>query len=169
MSGLNSGEGRGGSVDWQNACRARLYLRHVSKSKDDEDGVGDLRELATKKANYGPSGEATRLRWSRGIFVVDGTGSSIEQAATEQKIDDLFLALLDQLETQGRNVTPEPSRSGAAATFAAHPDAGQVTAKAFQKAQDRLLKRGVLTTAQWGPASKGKRKIIRTASHAERN
>ena len=169
MAGLNSGEGRGGSVDWQNACRARLYLKHISKSNDDDEGAGDLRDLTTKKANYGPSGEATRIRWSRGIFVVDGSGSSIEQAAAEQKIDDLFLTLLDQFSAQGLYLTPAMSRSGAAATFAAHSDAGKVTAKAFQKAQDRLFKRGVLTTEQWGPASRGKRKIIRTVNNAQRD
>ena len=54
MAGLASGEGRGGSVDWQNAVRSRMYLKHLGTSKnDEEEGIGDLRELATKKTNYG--------------------------------------------------------------------------------------------------------------------
>src|SRR3984957_19632899 len=65
LSGITSGTGRGGSMDWQNATRARLHLETV----EGEDGSTG-RVLEVKKTNYGPCGEKVRLQWDDGSFVI---------------------------------------------------------------------------------------------------
>jgi RecA-family ATPase len=57
LSGITNGTGRGGSVDWQNATRGRMYLETVT----DDDGA--QRVLTVKKTNYARKGERIKLRW----------------------------------------------------------------------------------------------------------
>lgn len=66
QTGRNTGTGESGSTSWNNAVRARLYLRRP----EDENAHPDERILACMKANYAVSGEETELRliWSDGAF-----------------------------------------------------------------------------------------------------
>jgi RecA-family ATPase len=70
LSGIFSGSGRGGSMDWQNATRARLHLETV------KDADGASRTLEVKKSNYGPCGQSLKLRWEEGCFVLESAASS---------------------------------------------------------------------------------------------
>jgi RecA-family ATPase len=76
-SGMESGDGGGFSVAWNNAVRSRLYLRRPKS--DDTEAVADRRVLEIKKANYGPTGGMVPLLYQRGRFVLDS--EPIDEAA----------------------------------------------------------------------------------------
>jgi KaiC/GvpD/RAD55 family RecA-like ATPase len=155
LSGMNSGSGRGGSMDWSNVVRSRLYLRTV------EEDEATFRELEVVKSNYGPCGEKVRLRWEDGSFVLKGSQSTAQQAAASAKIDDLFLKLLDKLTAQGRHVRPHPGRSFAPGEFAKEREAEGVTAKAFELSMRRLLDDKKIALKTEGSPSKLTTRIIR--------
>jgi RecA-family ATPase len=155
LSGMNSGSGRGGSMDWSNVVRSRLYLRTV------EEDEATFRELEVVKSNYGPCGEKVRLRWEDGSFVLKGSQSTAQQAAASAKIDDLFLKLLDKLTAQGRHVRPHAGRSFAPSEFAKEREAEGVTAKAFELSMRRLFDDKKIALKTEGSPSKRTTRIIR--------
>jgi RecA-family ATPase len=154
LSGMASGTGRGGNVDWSNVVRSRLYLRTV------EEEEATFRELEVVKSNYGPVGEKVRLRWEDGSFVLKGAQSAPQQAATFAKIDDLFLKLLDERNAQGRWVTPNKATGYAPKEFATMPGASGCTAPAFASAMERLLAAKRVIVEPYGPLSKRRQRLI---------
>jgi len=105
LSGITSGTGRAGSMDWQNATRARLHL----ETENDDEGSGG-RTLEVKKLNYGPAGEKVKLRWEDGCFVMQGETPAPQQAAAFNAADRAYLACLDRLTEQGREVREHRGR-----------------------------------------------------------
>jgi RecA-family ATPase len=156
LSGITSGTGRGGSMDWQNATRARLHLETVNG----EDGSTG-RVLEVKKTNYGPCGEKVRLQWEEGCFVIEGTASAPHQAAVLNAAEQAYLTCLDRLTVQGREVREHPGRGYAPKTFAGMPEANGITARAFKAAQERLFSAGAIHNVTEGPASKRTKRIAR--------
>jgi RecA-family ATPase len=156
LSGITSGTGRGGSMDWQNATRARLHLETV---KDAERGAG--RVLEVKKTNYGPCGEKVKLRWEDGCFVLESAASSPVQAAAANAADRAYLDCLDVATEQGRNVFASTGRGYAPNVFAEMPQANGITARALKAAQERLFSTGTIHNEPCGPASRNSRRIAR--------
>jgi RecA-family ATPase len=154
LSGLTNGTGRGGSMDWQNATRARLHLETV-----DGDEAGAERVLEVKKTNYGPNGEKVKLRWEDGCFVPLGSAPASAQAATFNAADRAYLACLDRLTEQGREVREHPGRNYAPAVFADMPEANGIKAKGFKAAQYRLFSANMIHVVTDGPASRQSRRI----------
>ncbi|WP_213740948.1 AAA family ATPase [Bradyrhizobium sp. dw_411] len=158
LAGITSGTGRGGSMDWQNATRARLHLETV------EGGDGSTgRVLEVKKTNYGPCGEKVPLQWDDGCFVLQGTASAPHQAAGNAAADQRYLECLDAITAQGRHVCHAPGRGYAPKTFAAMPQASGLAWRAFQAAQERLFAAGTIENVPYGPKSKGTKCIARKA------
>jgi RecA-family ATPase len=158
LSGITSGTGRGGSMDWQNATRARLHLETV----EGEDGATG-RVLEVKKTNYGPCGEKVRLQWDEGCFVLQGTASAPHQAAANASADQRYLECLDAVTAQGRHVCPGKGRGYAPKEFAEMTQANGMTARAFQAAQERLFAAGAIEAVPYGPPSRGTKLIARRA------
>jgi RecA-family ATPase len=156
LSGITNGTGRGGSMDWQNATRARLHLETVD---GDEDGAE--RVLEVKKTNYGPNGEKVKLRWEDGCFVPLSSPPASVQAATFNAADRAYLACLDRLEEQGREVREHPGRNFAPAVFVDMPEAAGTTTKALKAAQARLFSAGIIHVVTEGPISRQSRRIAR--------
>jgi len=152
LSGITAGTGRGGSMDWQNATRARLHL--------ETDGTGRVLEM--KKSNYGPIGEKVTLQWEDGCFVIEGCASAPHRAAAQQTLDDLFLRLLEERNTQGRWVTPSKAAGYAPKELATMPGAGSTTAAAFAHAMERLLGDKRITVETFGPPSKQRQRLVVT-------
>jgi RecA-family ATPase len=159
LSGITNGTGRGGSMDWQNATRARLHLETV----DAEDGTSG-RVLEVKKTNYGPPGEKVRLQWEDGCFVMEGNASAPQQAAGNATADQRYLDCLDATNAQGRHVCPAKGRGFAPKAFAEMPQANGMTVRAFQQAQERLFASGSIVVEPYGPPSKGTKRIARKAA-----
>ncbi|MBR1151932.1 AAA family ATPase [Bradyrhizobium sp. JYMT SZCCT0428] len=160
LSGMTNGTGRGGSMDWQNATRARLHLETV----EGEDGKAG-RVLEVKKLNYGPAGEKVRLQWEEGCFVLEGTASAPRQGAAFSIADQAYLACLDRLTLQGREVREHPGRGYAPKVFADMPEANGMTARGFKAAQERLFSAGLIHNVTEGPASKRTKRIARKDQH----
>jgi RecA-family ATPase len=153
LSGMTSGTGRAGSVDWNNAVRARLHLR---STKSYDDGTG--RELETMKSNYGPAGEKIALRWADGCFVPESTATDPQRAA---KADQAYLDCLDACAAQRASVYPLPGRGHAPKVFAEMKEARGHSWKALADAQQRLLDAGRIHVVPFGPPSRGSRRIER--------
>lgn len=86
-AGVASGTGLSGSTAWENAVRARLYLKRP------EEGDSDERELVRSKANYAKAGDETKLRllYRDGVFVpadvgTDETNSVLRQAKLRARV-----------------------------------------------------------------------------------
>jgi RecA-family ATPase len=156
LSGITSGTGRGGSMDWQNATRARLHLETVA---DEEGGTG--RVLEVKKTNYGPSGEKVKLQWEDGCFVLEAAASAPQQAAVYSQANQVYLDCLDAVTAQGRHVCHAKGRGFAPKAFAEMPQANGMTWKAFQTAQERLFAAGIIENVAYGPPSKGTKRVAR--------
>jgi RecA-family ATPase len=154
VSGLNDGTGRSGSTGWNNSGRWRCNFTRI---KDDDSG---LRQLEVVKNNYGPEGEKVRLRWERGVFVPEGSASSPRQAAAEQKINDLFVRLLEERNAQARWVTPVKAIGYAPKELAAMPSAEGCTAAALANAMERLLTAKRIIVETFGPPSKQRQRLI---------
>jgi RecA-family ATPase len=158
LSGMTNGTGKAGSMDWNNAVRARLHLRSV----DNEEG-GTGRELEVMKSNYGPAGEKVALRWEDGSFVLQGSAAAPARAAAYSLADQTYLDCLDAMTVQGRHVCHAKGRGFAPKAFAELPQAKGMTWKAFQAAQERLFAAGTIENVPYGPPSKGTKRIARKA------
>jgi RecA-family ATPase len=161
LSGINSNSGLSGSTGWHNSVRSRLFF----KASESDDGVSrDLRELEVKKNNYGPTGEVVRMVWRNGVFVPVSSPSSMERAAADQKVEDLFLDLLDRHNRQGQPVSPHPTSPSnyAPTVFAKHREAKGTGKTAFADAMQRLLDAGAIRIEISGPPSKQRARLVRT-------
>jgi RecA-family ATPase len=158
LSGITSGTGRGGSMDWQNSTRARLHLETV----EGEDG-GSGRVLEVKKLNYGPIGEKVKLRWEDGCFIPEGSAPAPAQAAAEHAADRCYLDCLDAATGQRRNVFAATGRNYAPSVFAemAEAKAKGITARALKSAQERLFTAGLIWNEPFGPPSRATSRIAR--------
>jgi RecA-family ATPase len=152
VSGLNDGTGRSGSTGWNNSGRWRCNFTRI---KDD-----DFRQLEIIKNNYGPTGEKVRLRWERGVYVPEGSTGTPYQAAAMQKVDDLFIRLLEERNAQARWVTPVKAVGYAPKELAAMPSAEGCTAAALASAMERLLATKRIIVESFGPPSKQRQRLI---------
>lgn len=162
LTGLSSGSGFSGSTAWNNSVRSRLYL---SRPKDDDGGQSapDIRTLALKKANYGPSGAEFRLRLRGGAFESEdaGSGGVLDRAMADIRIERQFLDLLAAFQAQGRPVSESTGKSYAPNLFASDPRAQGTTSKGFAAAMARLFAAGEIEIREEGPPSRRRARIAR--------
>jgi RecA-family ATPase len=152
LAGINSGSGLSGSTGWHNSVRARMYLTSP-KAEHGEQPDSDLRELSWKKNNYARIGEKRFVRYQNGLFLPEGTVSSLDAAAAEQAATEMFLALLARLATSGINVSHnETSRTYAPRVFAKEPEAKKLTGaqRAFAAAMRRLFSENRIHVETYG-------------------
>jgi RecA-family ATPase len=161
LSGMTSGTGRAGNMDWHNSVRALLYLRSV----ENEHGATSGRELEVMKSNYGPRGEKQKLRWEDGCYVLESSAPSLRQAAAATKIDDLFMRLLEERNAQGRWVTPNKAVGYAPKELAAMPSADGCTAAALANAMERLLAAKEISVETFGPRTRQRQRLVTTPTN----
>ena len=163
LSGLTSGSGRGGNMDWRNAVRSALYLYPPDDKAERDRGI---RILETAKSNYGPSGTATqrRLQWVDGGLQLEHAPSSLHRIAKDAECDETFLRLLDERNAQGRHVSERKSSTYAPAIFAELEGNGGFTSQAFARGMERLFQAGKIVLHEFGPPSKRRSRIERAAT-----
>jgi RecA-family ATPase len=161
QSGMKSGTGRGGSNDWHNSVRARIYLSEI-ESEGEVQADPDLRLFEVKKTSYSKKGETLKLRYDEGTFVVDGTPSPLTKIASETEAENLFLALLDKFSARKIEVGCKPGPNFAPSVFSKDPDAKGYKPAALKAAMERLFKAGRIDLDERGPASKRRHPIIRS-------
>jgi RecA-family ATPase len=161
LSGITSGTGRGGNMDWRNAVRSALYLRSPDDKDEAERGI---RLFETAKSNYGPIGQQVRLQWAEGGLAPEHAPSSLTRLAEDAKVDEVFLALLDKRNAQGRPVRPNNGRDYAPNEFEGDAGATGIRSKAFKASMERLLGTGKVVVITKGPPSKATKHLERAQS-----
>ncbi len=160
VSGMQSGAGTSGSTAWNNSVRSRLYLTGETGEGADPDG----RILTNMKSNYGAKGGALKMRWEKGVFVLnDGSTPNPTRRLMEAKAEAVFLALLSKFSRQGVVVGTIPGTNYAPAKMAERADADGVEKKALASAMLRLLDDGRVKVIEEGPPSKPRRRLIVSA------
>lgn len=156
-AGLISGRGDGGSTGWSNSFRSRVYLYRPEESEAEPDL--DARILELKKTNAARIGQQIPLRWSEGVFVVDGeraaTGGvvgSIEADLAER----VFLDLLDDAVAKGIALSSAIQAANYAPKMFTSHDRG--TRRGLGKdqlaaAMRRLIMNGMIGVGQVGKTS----------------
>jgi len=156
LTGINTGTGLSGSTAWNASVRSRLYFKRATTDRDEEPD-SDLRVLEVMKSNYGPIGETINLRWSKGLFVLVGGMTDLERAAAEQAAEQLFMALLDQFNREGNNVSSKrTARNYAPMLFAKEKQARQqkINKSNFETTMRRLLQGGKIKIEPYGAPSR---------------
>jgi RecA-family ATPase len=164
LTGIATGTGLSGSTAWNASVRSRLYLKRATTAENEEPDP-NLRVLEVMKNNYGPVGETITLRWKDGLFLPTPTLGSLEKLAREQKVDEVFLMLLDRQKEQGRNVSDkQKANSYAPSRFAEEPEAkaDHVTKGELTEAMERLFRANKMRSETYGPPSRGWSRLVRT-------
>jgi RecA-family ATPase len=103
LTGITSGSGLSGNTAWHNSVRARAYVK-PAKTEDGAEPDKALRVVEFMKSNYGPVAEAITVRWKNGVFIPEAKSGSLEQLASQAKVDSVFLRLLERFVVEGRTV-----------------------------------------------------------------
>jgi RecA-family ATPase len=159
LAGISSGSGISGSTAWHGAFRFRQYLKGIKRT-DDEQPDSDIRELQFKKNQYGPMGESIALRYQRGLFLPEGGVSSLDNAAKEQKADEVFLALLGRYDRENRNVSEKRTSHNYAPThFCKESEAKGLRKEHLEAAMRRLFERSKIRVEDYGRPSRPSTRI----------
>jgi hypothetical protein len=113
-----------------------------------------------KKANNARLGETVKLRWQKGLFVPEATLPN----HFRRPVEDVFLALLDAVTTEGQTVSPKSKASNyAPALFMKRlPNERDDYQRAdFERALQALFQRQKIKIATYGRASWNYEKIVR--------
>jgi RecA-family ATPase len=164
LTGIATGTGLSGSTAWNASVRSRLYLKRATTAKDEELDP-NLRVLEVMKNNFGPVGETITLHWKDGLFLPTPAPESLEKLAREQKVDGLFLMLLDRWKEQGRNVSDKQKANGyAPGRFAEEPEAkaDHVSKRELAEAMERLFRANRIRSEPYGPPSRNWSRLVRT-------
>jgi RecA-family ATPase len=159
LSGMITGTGSSGSTAWNNSVRSRLYFE-PTKAQDQSEPDPDLRTLSVMKANYGPIVGSIKVRWKAGAYVPEEGGSALDRMALKQRAEETFLKLLHQFNTQGQDVSAQPSSTYAPKVFAAHPKAGGIGKVHFAAALQELLDRDLISIEISGPPSRQRSRLV---------
>jgi len=152
-SGMGQGgDGTSGSTAWNNSVRSRLYLDRIKEDNHEPDP--DARRLTVHKANYGRKGLEIGVRWRAGVFEPLPGETSLDRMANGAKAEAVFMKLLREFTTLGRNVNHAGSQTYAPTAFAKHPAAEGFSKRAFATAMDGLLASGKIEIVKSGPPSR---------------
>ncbi len=142
-----AGAAYSGSTAWQNQVRMQLVL-----TRPDRDGDPNMRELRREKANYGPPGEAIRVLWHHGAFVLEDQvpaddAQRVNAAMLRQS--EIFYACLDEVTAQERAASVSKNAGNyAPKLFATLPPVLKRGMKPedFERVMNHLLAAGMLET-----------------------
>ena len=169
-AGMSTGTMDSGSTGWSNSSRSRWALTRAGVAEG-EVGDPDERLLTRHKANYASIGETIKLRWQNGVLVPQANErSSFSGVGRKAEIEATFQVLLDRATVQGRHLSHANKASNyAPKVFATQPDRKGITAREFQFAMEALLAAGQIEIQPYGPPSKERFKLARTAPEKRDN
>lgn len=166
VAGMQTGSGGGGSTAWSNSVRSRLYL---TRPKDDGEGL-DARVLTRMKANYASVGDEIRLRWQLGVFRVEdaaagGLVAAIDSRNRNREADEAFLACLDAVSRQGRDVSASRNATNfACKLFTGMPQARGQSSRTLASAMERLFADGKIRVEDVKRPNRHSGRVIRRMS-----
>ena len=121
------------------------------KPSDGEQPDSDVRELAFKKNQYGPTAETILLRYQRGLFLPERGMTSLDKLAREARVMKVFLRGLGQIIQQGRDAIAaknSPDFGPALIVTVAEAKADRISKTELTDAMARLLTSGKSTSAR---------------------
>jgi hypothetical protein len=181
VTGMNTGSGTSGSVQWSNGVRLRGYLQ---RPKDEETGAADpdRRVLQIMKTNWGPPDQTIELKWSEGLFVADGfnitppqpePGESTDQMRarirqeTDAAVEAECMRMINKAIAMGIRMSPQPKSNNNPATIFSRDDRfseckyrGVKGAKLLNMAIGRLFMRGLIRAQPYGAPSDKTQEIV---------
>lgn len=162
-AGLSSGTMDSGSTGWSNSARSRLALE---RPKAEGDGEADANEriLTKKKSNRSSIGDYVKLRWQEGVIASPIEYSSANMShAVGASVDEVFLSLLAQSDSEGRHVSATPNAMNfAPKAFSKNANRQGFTKREFEQAMERLFAAGRIINEEYGrPNDRGRpRRIV---------
>ena len=159
INGMATGTGSSGSTAWNNSVRSRLYFE-PAKANDGSEPDPELRTLSVRKANYGPKGTPTTVRWTAGAYVPEGGLSSLDRMALKLKAETTFVDLLRQFNTQGQDVSARPCSTYAPKVFANHSKSEGIGKALFAAAMQDLLDSHKIKIEVTGPPSRQRSRLV---------
>ncbi|MCA3456210.1 MAG: AAA family ATPase [Methylocystis sp.] len=140
QSGLSSNSGTSGSTAWSNSVRSRLYFRRDDPKLNGSKPDPDVRVLSIEKANYGPQGKTTTVRWVAGCF---HRLADADAALRQVQAEAAFLACLRSARARSINVT-DTGKGSAPNEFQNWPEATGFGVRDLQAAMERLMGKGTI-------------------------
>jgi RecA-family ATPase len=165
LSGMSTGSGTGGSTQWNNSVRSRLYLTRP-KPADGDNPDDNARTMTREKANYAASGAGTeiRLRWERGVFIPEGSDSggmveAIEKRTRKQQAQDAFLDGLRQANDGGRDLSDRKNGAYAPKELVQYPACKGFRIADLEQAMSSLFADKRIAMVPFGPPSRGRKRL----------
>ena len=100
------------------------------------------------------------FRWTGGALKLESTGTGLDRAAADAKVERVFMDLLRKREAQGRPVSHSPSSTYAPTQFASDPQAEGVSRAQFRAAMERLFATKMIALHVTGPPSRQRSRIV---------
>jgi RecA-family ATPase len=158
VAGMEKDTGLSGSTGWHNAVRARIYLKGLQNG-----GEEPLKRLEWRKNQYGPAAKAVTLRWTSGMFLVDGGPDLFQKAAKDYTVLAAVEALARRYQAEGVIASPNPtSHNYAAFLFTKEPEAKGFTKTEIHAAIRTLIDRGILKIQTYGKPARPYTKLYCT-------
>ena len=158
LTGISSGSGLSGSTAWNNSVRSRLYLERVTEDGYEPDP--DARRLSTKKANYGRTGTEILVRWQDGAFVQEENQSILDTNSASMKAARVFLKMLRDYTSEGRNVNANGGPYYAPTIFAKDKRCEKVSRSALIQAMNDLFATNTIQQEEYGRSGKRSTRIV---------
>jgi RecA-family ATPase len=171
LSGMATGSGFGGSTDWSNAVRSRLYLEHV-KTEEGEAPDEDARYLSRKKSNYARPGDRLLLRWRDGVFEPDERITAMDPGhlghLERERCEHVFLELLAKCRAERGYVSDaRASDKYAPRLFMQRPDRAGFKKRDFELAMARLFADGRIRQSTYKTDARNLRGCIVPGDHEQ--
>jgi RecA-family ATPase len=138
------GGGFSGSTAWHNSFRSRIWI-------EGEKDVPDLRRISFLKNQYGPEDESFTVQWRNGMFLAEAQPSSYEQAATDNRAENIVLDFIREQSRHGQDFGASRcahsypatmiDKAGLANGFK-KPELAAATSRLIDKGTLRITKRG---------------------------
>lgn len=150
VEGMKSGRGASGSTGWANTARAHIYFTRPDdpEANDPDD---EIREVITRKHNYGKKALPFRVKWHEGCYVpMEGEDRPVGAVARIEKglLEQILIDLVADGEARDSLYSASarsPERYVVTMAARLHP---QHASKFFENALKDLLARGRLLIAQ---------------------
>jgi RecA-family ATPase len=160
VSGQQSGTGLSGSTAWNNSVRARLYLTRPRNAPDEE---GDARELRGMKSNYGTSGGKIKLRYERGVFVRDDSGTGMVAAIEARVLAKKFAELVAIANARKIDLSPKVSSTYAPNLIREMPEGKGLKRDALIRAMNDALADGLVRIEEEGRPSRRRQRLVKVS------
>jgi RecA-family ATPase len=160
VSGQQSGTGLSGSTAWNNSVRSRLYFTRPRNASDDES---DARELRGMKSNYGKTGGKIKLRYERGVFVRDDSGTGMVAAIEARVLMKRFAELVAIANARKIDLSPKVSSTYAPNLIREMPEGKGLKRDALIRAMNDALADGLVRIEEEGRPSRRRQRLVKVS------